>query len=63
MSAQLTTTKTQPEVAEPEVAVLRPPRRGAWRWVRQTIQEMNYGARRFVEWQAPWIVDKDWHRH
>ncbi len=60
MSAQLTTTETQPEAAE--VAVGRPPRRGAWRWVRQTIQDMNYGARRFVEWQAPWTVDKHWNR-
>jgi hypothetical protein len=26
-----------------------------------TVAEMNYAARRVVELQAPWSVDKQWH--
>jgi hypothetical protein len=26
-----------------------------------TISDMNYGARRIVEVQAPWSVDAHWH--
>jgi hypothetical protein len=29
---------------------------------RLTVQEMNYGAQRVVEVQAPWTADKQWHR-
>jgi hypothetical protein len=31
-------------------------------WRRLTVQEMNYGAQRVVEVQAPWTADKQWHR-
>ena len=30
--------------------------------IHAVIQEMNYGARRVVEAQAPWTVDKQWDR-
>jgi hypothetical protein len=30
--------------------------------IRLAIQEMNYASRRLVELQAPWTVDKQWHR-
>jgi hypothetical protein len=34
----------------------------AFHRIRQTIQEMNDASRRVVELQAPWSVDKQWHR-
>ena len=36
--------------------------RRAWRSILRVVQEMNYGARRAVEVQAPWIDDPQWHR-
>jgi hypothetical protein len=34
----------------------------AWHRIRLAIQEMNYASRRVVELQAPWSLDKQWHR-
>jgi hypothetical protein len=31
--------------------------RRAWHGIRAAVREMNYGARRAVEVQAPWITD------
>jgi hypothetical protein len=61
MSAQLTHQVTQATTGP--VAPARLGRlRAAWYRIRFTVQEMNYGARRAVEVQAPWIVDEQWHR-
>jgi hypothetical protein len=57
MSAQVVTTGTQFETAEPVTFAGR-----AWHRVRLAIQEMNYASRRVVERQAPWAVDPDWYR-
>jgi hypothetical protein len=32
-----------------------------WYRLRLTVAEMNYGTRRMVELQAPWITDDRWH--
>ena len=32
-----------------------------WYRLRLTVAEMNYGSRRMVELQAPWIADPQWH--
>jgi hypothetical protein len=57
MSAQLTYDRPQ----APTVVVRRGRIRAAWHRIRTTISDMNYGARRFVEVQAPWSVDAQWH--
>jgi hypothetical protein len=62
MSAQFTLEGPRVAVAEP-VAPARPGwLRMAWRRILRTVQEMNYGSRRIVEVQAPWIADPQWHR-
>jgi hypothetical protein len=57
MSAQLTLTRTE----APTVIIRRGRIRGAWHRISMTISDMNYGARRIVEVQAPWSVDAQWH--
>ena len=54
MSALLTHEGTPARTAEPAG-------RGLWHRIRRTVQEMNHAARRAVELQAPWSVDKQWH--
>jgi hypothetical protein len=61
MSAQLTHEGTQARSAEPTVSAGRGRLRRACHRIRMTVAEMNYAARRVVELQAPWSVDKQWH--
>jgi hypothetical protein len=35
--------------------------RAAWHQIRQAAAEINHASHRVVEWQAPWIVDAQWH--
>ncbi len=60
MSALLTHEGTQASTAEPTAAAGRGPLRGPWHRIRRGVQEMNYAARRVVELQAPWSVDRQW---
>ena len=62
MSALLTHESTQAKTTEPAASAGRGPLRGPWHWIRLTVQEMNYAARRVVELQAPWGVDEQWDR-
>jgi hypothetical protein len=55
MSAVLTHPETQTTTTEPAALATGGPLRRALRWIRAAIQEMNYGARRAVEVQAPWV--------
>jgi len=61
MTAQLTHEVTQAETTEPATAAGRVRLREAWHRIRLAVQDMNDGARRAVEVQAPWIVDQQWH--
>jgi hypothetical protein len=61
MSAQLTDERTQARTTEPTVPAVHGRLRRACHRVRMTVAEMNYAARRVVELQAPWSVDKQWH--
>jgi len=62
MSAQLTQQGIQARTAGPAAAAGRGRLRAACRRVRLAAAEMNYASRRVVERQAPWAVDRDWHR-
>jgi hypothetical protein len=62
MTAQLTRKGLADRMAEPAAKSGRGRLRGAYRRIRLTIDEMNYGSRRVVERQAPWIVDEQWYR-
>jgi hypothetical protein len=62
MSALLTHEGTQARTTEQAASTGRGRLRRAWRRIRLTVQEMNYGTRRVVEVQAPWTADKQWHR-
>jgi len=62
MTAQLSLEELPAESAEPAAPAGRGRLRGAWHRIRRTAAEMNYGARRIVQVQAPWIVDPQWHR-
>ncbi|MGH3196710.1 MAG: hypothetical protein ACRDOH_10490 [Streptosporangiaceae bacterium] len=62
MTADLTHQGTQARTAEPATPAGRRRLREACHRIHLTIQEMNYGARRAVEVQAPWSVDKQWRR-
>jgi hypothetical protein len=55
MSAVLTHPETQTTTTEPAAPAKGGPLRRAWHGIRAAVQEMNYGARRIVEVQAPWI--------
>jgi hypothetical protein len=61
MSAQRTYERIQARTTPPATAADRGRLRGAWHRILLAIQEMNYAARRVVELQAPWSVDKQWH--
>jgi hypothetical protein len=56
MSALLTHEGTHAGTAEPAASAGR----GLWHRIRLTVQEMNHAARRVVELQAPWSVDRQW---
>jgi hypothetical protein len=60
MTAQLTHEGSQARMTPPAVSA-DGRLRSAWHQVRRTVAEMNYGARRVVELQAPWAVDDQWH--
>ena len=62
MTAQLTHEGTQARTTEPATPAGRGWLREACHRIHLALQEMNYGARRTVEVQAPWSVDKQWHR-
>jgi hypothetical protein len=49
MSAQLTHQAPQARTTEPAASAGRGPLRGAWRRIRMTVAEMNYGTRRVIE--------------
>jgi hypothetical protein len=59
MTAQLTHDATQALTTDPAG---RGRLREACHRIRLAIREMNYASRRMVELQAPWSVDKQWHR-
>ena len=59
MTAQLTREETQARTTEPAG---RGRLREACHRIHLALQDMSYGARRAVEVQAPWSVDKQWHR-
>jgi hypothetical protein len=58
----MTTHITPEEVTPWTTAQPSPAARGrlreAFHRIHLAVQEMNYGARRVVEVQAPWVVDK-----
>jgi hypothetical protein len=66
MSALLThegtqaTTTEQATATETVSSAGRGPLRGPWQRIRVTVREMNDAARRVVELQAPWSVDRQW---
>jgi hypothetical protein len=60
MSALFTHGGNQASTKETVAPAGRGPLRGPWHRIRLTVQEMNYAARRVVELQAPWIVDRQW---
>jgi hypothetical protein len=62
MTAQLTHEGTQARTTVQATPAARGRLRGACHRIHLAIQDMNYGARRAVEVQAPWIVDEQWHR-
>jgi hypothetical protein len=62
MSAQLGHRGTQDWTTEPTAPTGHGRLRRACRRLRLALQDMNYGARRAIELQAPWIVDEQWHR-
>ena len=62
MTALLTHQGTQVRTTEPATPADRGWLREACHRIRLTVQEMNYASRRVVELQAPWSVDKQWHR-
>jgi hypothetical protein len=61
MTAQLTHEGTHATMTLPAVSAGGGRLRRSWHQVRRTVAEMNYGARRVVELQAPWTVDDQWH--
>ena len=61
MSALLTHEGTQAKTTEQTASASHGRLREACHQIHLTIQEMNYAARRVVELQAPWSVDKQWH--
>jgi hypothetical protein len=61
MSAQLTHEEIQARTTEAAASAGHGRLRSACHRIHQTVQEMNYAARRIVEVQAPWIVDEQWH--
>ena len=62
MTALLTHQGTQAAATEPATPAGRGWLREACHRIRLTAQETNYASRRVVELQAPWSVDKQWHR-
>ena len=62
MTAQLTHEGTQASTTEQASLAGRGRLREACHRIHLALQDMNYGARRAVEVQAPWIVDEQWHR-
>jgi hypothetical protein len=58
MSAQLTRQPAQATMAQPTFSAGGGSLRRAWHHIRVSVAEMNYGARRVVELQAPWAVDE-----
>ena len=62
MTAQLTHQGTQAGTAGPGATAGHGRLRAACRRIRLAVAEMNYASRRVVERQAPWAVDRDWHR-
>ena len=62
MTAQLTHEGTQVWTTEPATPAARGRLRETCHRIHLALQDMNYGARRAVEVQAPWIVDEQWHR-
>jgi hypothetical protein len=62
MIAQLTHERIQARTTEPATPAGRGRLREAFHRIRLTLQEMNSASRRLVEVQAPWSVDKQWHR-
>ena len=57
MSAVLTHPEAPATTTEPAVPGQGGPLRRAWHGIRAAVREMNYGAQRAVEVQAPWIAD------
>ncbi len=62
MTAQLTHEGTQDRTTEPATPASRGRLREACHRFHLALQDMSYGARRAVEVEAPWSVDKQWHR-
>jgi hypothetical protein len=58
---QVTHEETQARTTEPTISVGHGRLRRACHRVRMTLAEVNYAARRVVELQAPWSVDRQWH--
>jgi hypothetical protein len=62
MTAQFTNEEIQGWTTKPTAPASHGRIREAIHRIRCTVQEMNYASRRVVEVQAPWSVDKQWHR-
>jgi hypothetical protein len=62
MTAQLMHEGTQGHTSQPAGQAGRGRVAAACRRIGQVVGEMNYASRRLVELQAPWSVDKQWHR-
>ena len=62
MTALLTHEVTQAQTTEPATPAGRGRLREACHRIRLALQDMSYASRRVVELQAPWSVDKQWHR-
>ena len=61
MSALLTNEGTQARTTALAASTGGGRLRRTWHRTHLTVAEMNYAARRVVEQQAPWTVDKQWH--
>jgi hypothetical protein len=61
MTAQLTHKGTQARTTQPPTSVGRGRLREACHRFHLALQDMSYGARRAVEVQAPWTVDRQWY--
>jgi len=62
MTAQLSHEGIQVRTTEPATHAGRGRLREVCHRIRLTVRDMNYASRRMAELQAPWSVDKQWHR-
>jgi hypothetical protein len=62
MTATLVHEEAQAPTAQAASTASRGRLREAFHRIHLAVAEMNYASRRVVELQAPWSIDKQWHR-